>query len=851
MKRLAETLARGQHQRPWLWLGVAFAVALAALPSALALRLNSDFQAILPESARSVVDLDEIRARFGGTATLTLAVQVQQGASIEDARGLVRALAPRIEARSDLDVAAVDWTVADFATFVEEHRFLYASADDLREMRDALEDRLDYERARANPFYVDLDDEPPPDPEAVIRRMEDEAELARGRLDRFPEGFYQHPTEPVLLVFVRTSIRGGESEATDRLIAAIEHDAQEILGAVPSEQRSAGGSGFVAGGLRIDYGGELMDVREETDALAEAVERSTVVTAVLLAVVIFLFFLHVRALWLLALVLVPPVILTFGIAQPIVTYLNASTAFLGSIVVGNGVNSAVIWLGRYFEERRAGHDVRAALERTHAGTWAATMAAAFAAALSYGSLLSTEVRGFRDFGVIGGLGMVLCWVATYVVLPPLVVLAERARPLTFAERERRAKGFYGVWSARLALGAPRTVLAVAALVTVALVVALGLRVRGDVLEYDFRELQARRGEGSHVEQVGRWVGETVEETRSGSALAILAPSRSDVPTLRSQLLAYGEAHPGVLGEVRTMDDLVPSDQEAKIPILAELRELLLDVRPHVSAERQAQIDENLPPEHLVPVSIADLPVSVARPFTERDGTRGRLVFSEHEPSHDPWDGRTMIAWAEAVRSVRTADGRAPAVAGVGVVFADLLTSIYRDGLRAIALSFVAVALLVLVSFRVPRDRVLTIAALLLGVLWMAGVLAFVGANVNFLNLVAFPITFGIGVDYAVNVIQRLAEERERGEDGALRRSLEGAGGAVILCSLTTIIGYISLFASANRALNSFGLAMTISEVTCLTTAVVVLPAFLAWRAGGARHVAPLRETPDLADPRET
>lgn len=850
MKRLPETLAQGQHERPWLWLGLSFAVALAALPSALALRLNSDFQAILPESARSVVDLDEIRERFGGTATLTLAVQVEEGGSIEQARALVRALAPRIEARSDLSVAAVDWTVADFASFVEDHRFLYASTDDLREMRDALEERLDYERARANPFYVDLDDEPPPDPEAVIRRMEDEAELARDRLDRFPEGFYQHPTEPVLLVFVRTSIRGGESAATDRLIAAIEHDAQEILAAAPSEQRSSGGVGFVASGLRIDYGGELMDVREETDALAEAVERSTIVTAVLLAIVIFLFFLHVRALWLLALVLVPPVVLTFGIAQPIVTYLNASTAFLGSIVVGNGVNSAVIWLGRYFEERRAGHEVRQALERTHAGTWAATMAAAFAAALSYGSLLSTEVRGFRDFGVIGGLGMVLCWIATYVVLPPLVVLAERVRPLTFAERERRAKGFYGVWSARLALGSPRAVLGVAALVTVALVAALGLRVRGDVLEYDFRELQARRSEGSRVDEVSRWVGETVEETRSGSALAILAPSRADVPALRSQLRAYGEAHPGVLGEVRTMDDLLPGDQEAKIPILAELRDLLLDVRPHVSDERRAQIDANLPPEQLVPVGIGDLPTSVARPFTERDGTRGRLVFSEHETSHDGWDGRYMIAWAQAVRSVRTDDGRAPAVAGVGVVFADLLTSIYRDGLRAIALSFAAVALLVLFSFRVPRDRVLTLAALLLGVLWMAGVLAIVGAKVNFLNLVAFPITFGIGVDYAVNVIQRLAEERERGEHGALRRSLEGAGGAVILCSLTTIIGYISLFASSNRALNSFGLAMTISEITCLTTAVIVLPAFLTWRAG-RRPAERAPATRDLADPRET
>lgn len=830
MKGLPEALARSQHARPWLWLLIAFGLGAVAAPWAVSLRLNSDFQALLPENAQSVRDLDEIRARFGGTSTLTLAIQATEGGSIEQARTFVRSLVPRIEGREDLQVASVDWNVDDFASFVESHRFLYADLADLEEMRTSLSDRLDYERARANPFYVDLDDEPPPDPETVIHRMETDAEHARAQLDRFPEGFYQHPSQPILLVFLRTGIRGGETEGTDRLISVVEHDAQEILGVAPIERRGVdGGVGFAVPGLRIDFGGELMDVREETEALQEAVERSTIVTFVLLAVVIYLFFLRARAFALLALVLVPPVVVTFGAAQPIVHDLNASTAFLGSIVVGNGVNSAVIWLGRFFEERREGHSALDAVARAHRGTWAATMAAAFAAALSYASLVATGFRGFRDFGVIGGLGMVLCWVATYTVLPALAVVSERMRPLAFTDREKQAKGFYGVWSARLALGRPRAVVAIGVAVSIVFVGAVAVRLQGNLLEYDFRELQARRSAESRVQFVGDLVGETVEETRSGSALAILSPSVEQVPVLRRELIAYRDAHPDIVGEVRTISDLIPADQDAKLPVLRELRQLLLDVRPHLTEEQQRQVDENLPPETITPITAAELPESVARPFTERDGTRGRLVFVEHVISHDLWDGRYMIDWAAGVRSAHTEDGRSPAVAGVAAVFADLLSAIYRDGIRAIGLSFAAVMLLVFFSFRSMRDRLITIAALMLGVVWMAGALGLMGVRINFLNLVAFPITFGIGVDYAVNVIQRLAEEREVKEEGALRRALEGAGGAVILCSLTTIIGYISLFASTNRALNSFGLAMTISEITCLTTAVIVLPAFLQLR----------------------
>jgi predicted RND superfamily exporter protein len=44
--------------------------------------------------------------------------------------------------------------------------------------------------------------------------------------------------------------------------------------------------------------------------------------------------------------------------------------------------------------------------------------------------------------------------------------------------------------------------------------------------------------------------------------------------------------------------------------------------------------------------------------------------------------------------------------------------------------------------------------------------------------------------------------------------------------LTTIVGYTSLYVSANQAMNSFGLAMAISEVTCLVAALLTMPAVM-------------------------
>ncbi len=86
-----------------------------------------------------------------------------------------------------------------------------------------------------------------------------------------------------------------------------------------------------------------------------------------------------------------------------VTELNSNTAFMGSIIIGNGLNTGVILLARHREERRAGATVEEAIGRAIWGTRTATLSAALAAGVAYESLFATQFRGFRQFGAIGGL----------------------------------------------------------------------------------------------------------------------------------------------------------------------------------------------------------------------------------------------------------------------------------------------------------------------------------------------------------------------------------------------------------------------------------------------------------------
>jgi predicted RND superfamily exporter protein len=199
-----------------------------------------------------------------------------------------------------------------------------------------------------------------------------------------------------------------------------------------------------------------------------------------------------------------------------------------------------------------------------------------------------------------------------------------------------------------------------------------------------------------------------------------------------------------------------------------------------------------------------------------------------EPKSEETDLRKSQNLIEFVRSIRQivdqVDPKAP-IAGQLPVTADMFEAISRDGPKATLFALIAVAFVVMILFRRPVSIFLTMFSLILGIVWMMGFLFGTDSKINFLSFIALPITFGIGVDYGVNMFQRLKEEK----DASIVQVIENTGGAVLLASLTTAIGYGSLLIADNRAFVSFGKLAVIGEVTCVFAAVFSLPAFLLSR----------------------
>jgi predicted RND superfamily exporter protein len=235
-----------------------------------------------------------------------------------------------------------------------------------------------------------------------------------------------------------------------------------------------------------------------------------------------------------------------------------------------------------------------------------------------------------------------------------------------------------------------------------------------------------------------------------------------------------------------------------------------------------RIREVLPPPELRPYDAGDVPASVAERFTDTRGVRGSLVFIESDPASGD-DLRRLVRYADAFRETRLPDGKVVRGSGSAVILADMLRAVVHDVPRAITLSLALTLFMVLAAFRRGPYLAGVLFALAVGCGGVAAFLELADIKLNFLNFAALPITFGIGVDYAVNVAQRYEADRGRSILGVLRTS----GGAVVLCSLTTMLGYLALLGSHNAAIRGLGAIAAVGEMSCLLAAVLVMPSL--WR----------------------
>jgi len=802
-----------------IWaLAILLGIPAAARTASLYAHLRSDVEELLPRESPSVQALNEMRSRFPGLAFLGVVAEVAPTTDLATAERFLDDLAAQVRSYPRELVRDVRSNNNAERAFVQKHAPLYIDLSDLKELRARIEARRDYQVAKASGALLD-EDEPPPSVD-----VSDLEHKYQDRVADQPAGHLSNSAQRTAMLFIEAGEFTTGADTARALLTRVQRDVAKLN---PLQYDS---------GLRIGYASDIAINAEELDALETDLSVSSVLVVLAVAAAIVLYYRWWRSIPVLICPLLLATVYAFALASlpPMgITELNSNTAFLGSIIVGNGINVGLILLARYREERLRGASVEDSLI---VGVWGArtgTLVAAAAASVAYASLLVTEFRGFRQFGYIGGLGMIISWATAFLLIPPLIRWLDRAEPGAAAERPSGGLLMRGI--VRLVETRAPWILAGALLLALGSALEVS-KFDASHLEYDFNKLRRvdtwKNGEGYWGRKMDALLGHYLTPTM---ILCDTVEQATEVNHLVRASVERGSLR-SMVARVVSADDVLPVDQEAKI---AELRRIRSDLTPKVRStieeSKLRDLDMALGEENLHPIRATDLPHPLTTGLLETDGSIGRTVLVYPRPSDALWKADSIHQFVSTLRDFARAGrdrGESPGrVAGSIPLSDDILSSIARDAPLASAVSFLGViAVLVALARRVSSHA---IASLFLGVLWLAGATMYLGVRINFANFIAFPITFGIGVDYAANVMSRYVQDPRRD----IRQAVLSTGGAVALCSLTTVIGYSSLLLAKNRALFLFGLVAVMGEMACLCAAVVALPAWLVfarkWRAVAA------------------
>ncbi|WP_437648629.1 efflux RND transporter permease subunit [Sorangium sp. So ce362] len=870
--RMIGALVDFSGRRPWLVIGLAIAAMAGLWGYASQLELRTELRELLPSDSPAFMAYERQAKRVdGGAQLIVIAESPERGANERFIDALSEQLEEPLRRRAACLAACADDAcraacgpasliryvetgTKEVRRFFDENKWLYAGVRELEQADEAIE----LEIALRSGLIDDLDAGEsggasggqaagaPAEKGTALDETWAELERRLKKIDEFPSGYFATPDGRMVGIRIVSRSAG----MGDRSAAQLLDDVTALVGRLdPAKFHPA---------MQVGYAGDIPNaIAEQRSLVSEAVWATALALVLILGGVVI----YYRSPWSLLVIFLPTAFgasAGYAFATATYGYVNTVGAFLGAIIVGNGVNYPIVLLSRYRDFRARGMAADEARREAVVNAFRAELVGACVAAIAYGSLTITHFRGFSQFGTIGFVGMLAVWASIVPLVPATLVAIERIQarlprwlrdpPPRVSEEGTAGPGARAL--ARVTKRWPVVLLAVAPITLLLAAWKLPEYVR-DPWEYNFARLGSKSSREKGAGSWSRKASEVFGGKMNVAGAMMLADSPEQVPAIKAQILVNDAKDPQgkLVADVATIADALPGspeEQRRKIEILGRIRDRLTPrVLKALTPEERERALLMKPPETLRVITPQDLPDLIRRRFEENNGVVGTVFYVKYKNEVSFSNGKNLLRMANTTGNVVLPDGTQVVTASRPTVFAEMIRSMERDGPLAMAASFLAVTVVVVLATGSLMGAFSVLSSLVLGVLATAVAMAMLDVKINFLNFIALPITFGIGAEYPFNVFDRA---RLLGGDVAL--AVKRSAGPVALCSYTTVLGYGSLVFADNQALNSFGWVAVSGEIACVASALLFLPALLhvmnragkmrgAWRGGllfrGSHH----------------
>jgi predicted RND superfamily exporter protein len=805
------------------------------------LELESNILALIPEGNRRVDTLRDALADFGSIDYLLILLEAGEDEGPDELEDFADLFAGRLEELEDV-VDFVEYRFeldSDFLELFYRNAILFLPPEHLAQLRDRLSDEAILRRIEqikldlASPTASFTQDLIVNDPLGLMPLFLNRLEGNRGVLQiDLSDGYYLSSDAKTLIMLVKPVGPSQDLAFDKRLFSAVREAEIETR-----EELADGLAGDEPGAHRLNlrYGGNYAVAIDEESLIRQDVSRNLLFSLFAVSTLYWLCYRRFAALLYSSLPLLVGQALTFGLCFFVIGQLNASSSAFTALLMGLGTDFVIVVYARYVEERHKGRSLAEATEMMIGETGLGVFTGAITSAGTFYAMCYSQFRGLRDLGLLIGSGILLCAVAIIFMLPAMIRWNEGVRKRKIDPLKKlhlQSFGFEHLISFSARHRGP--VIGAIALMTVACgILALNLG-----FDDTITVLRSERSEALKVQQ-------DVQIKFGASLSYMMAIAEADSQEEAIELTAKIERRlePFVeQGVVASSDSILsyipPIDQQEEV--LASLRRDTAGgfdagriretfvrslerhrFRPDAFSGFLDRLDTFLNPQR--PIRIEDLEEQglqrLLDRYVARDEGRIRIVtymfLTERRWKRDAPPG--LVA-------ALTGDDEGIVVTGTNIVAREFRRLFGREAPRAVLIGLVVVFVLLWLDFRSLKLTSIAMAQLICGVIMMLGVMKLTGINLNYVNAFVATMILGVGIDYSIHIVHRLTLSGGEITDGLLE-----TGKAVVMAALTNIAGFGTLWLGNYPALRSFGQVALIGSVTCLFTALTLVPAVMGRR----------------------
>jgi predicted RND superfamily exporter protein len=219
-----------------------------------------------------------------------------------------------------------------------------------------------------------------------------------------------------------------------------------------------------------------------------------------------------------------------------------------------------------------------------------------------------------------------------------------------------------------------------------------------------------------------------------------------------------------------------------------------------------------------------------RPYLSEDGMQARIVARIKDSDRDLVRNDLLLEINNHISNIYPkSDNITVNITGIGVLYNNVLQSLYRSQILTIGFVFTAIFIMLSILFKSIKYAFIAILPNIFTAFFILGLMGLLSIPLNIMTITIAAIVIGIGVDDSIHYIHRFKKELAASNNikSALKISQMTVGKALWFTSFTIGAGFILLIFSNFIPSVHFGLFTSVAMIGSIIATFTIVPITLS------------------------